>query len=620
MAARSRPSSPKRRATSSSRRSRCSGAKCGAAGRAHTVLDSGETAVTPLRTWDYSFHGKYFATRRVRGWLMPACARRTSMILLAWLFGIIAFIVAVAIIVAFLNRFYRKSSRDAALIRTGFGGQKIVISGGTLALPFLHKVDEVNMRTMRVEVARTGSKSLITQDRMRVDVELEFYLRVQPTVDGVATAAQSIGSKSLGPDGVRNLLEGRFIDAIQATAAGLTMDSLHDKRGEFVRTIGESVRENLAHSGLQLESVSLTRMDQAAFASLDDNNAFNAVGLRKLAEIIATSKKQRAEIEADADVSVRQTQLEAIKQRLELTRQEEQAQIAQRLEIEKLKAASDADTARAREQATVASESARIEREKETRLAEIQKQRELRRLEIEAQLSSEVRKVDSSIALAHKHAEEAKAQAEAEKARTEIVLAQEQVQTERERAVAERSREIALKREQERGEVETSKAESETAVLMMNAKAEASATTTRAEAQRIKLMAESEGTRALIAAENSRTGELMRMQLEQYRLDRMPEIIGQMMKPAEKIDSIRIHQVSGFGGSTQLTPGGTSGGTSVGDPSKPPMTQVMDSILGMALQLPALKSIGESIGVDLSGAVTPASGAATTPSSGSKKS
>jgi hypothetical protein len=29
----------------------------------------------------------------------------------------------------------------------------------------------------------------------------------------------------------------------------------------------------------------------------------------------------------------------------------------------------------------------------------------------------------------------------------------------------------------------------------------------------------------------------------------------------------------------------------------------MDSILGMALQLPALKSIGESIGVDLSTAV-----------------
>jgi flotillin len=508
------------------------------------------------------------------------------MTLLAWLFGLIVLIVGVAVGVAFLNRFYRKTSRDVAIIRTGFGGQKIVLSGGCLALPFLHKVDEINMRTMRIEVSRAGPKSLITEDRMRVDVELEFYLRVQPTLDGVATAAQAIGSKSLSPDGVRNLLEGRFIDAIQATAAGLTMDSLHDRRAEFVRSIGESVRDN-----------------QAAFAALDDNNAFNAVGLRKLAEIIATSKKKRAEIEADADVSVRQTQLEAIKQRLQLSRQEEEAQIGQRLEIEKLKASSDADTARARELSTVASENARIEREKDTRIAEIQKQRELRRLEIEAQLNAEVRKIDSSIALSLKHAEEARAQAQAELARTEIVLAQEQLQTERERAVADRSREMALKREEERGAVETSKAQSETAVLLMTAKAEAGATTTRAEAQRIRLTAESEGTRALIAAENSRSGDLMRMQLEQYRLDRMPEIIAQMMKPAEKIDSIRIHQVTGFGGSTNLNGNGAPGG---GDPSRPPMTQVMDSILGMALQLPALKSIGESIGVDLSSAVAPA--------------
>ena len=143
------------------------------------------------------------------------------MTLLAWLFGLIVLIVAIAVAVAFLNRFYRKTSRDVALIRTGFGGQKIVLSGGCLALPFLHKVDEINMRTMRIEVSRAGAKSLITEDRMRVDVELEFYLRVQPTVDGVATAAQAIGAKSLSPDGVRNLLEGRFIDAIQATAAAL---------------------------------------------------------------------------------------------------------------------------------------------------------------------------------------------------------------------------------------------------------------------------------------------------------------------------------------------------------------------------------------------------------------
>src|SRR4029079_8725007 len=112
------------------------------------------------------------------------------MLVLAWLFGIIVAVVVVAVLVILLDKFYRKSSRDVAIIRTGFGGQRVLISGGCLALPVLHKIDEGHLRTLRVEVRRSGDKSLITEDRMRVDAELEFYVRVQPSVEGVATAAQ----------------------------------------------------------------------------------------------------------------------------------------------------------------------------------------------------------------------------------------------------------------------------------------------------------------------------------------------------------------------------------------------------------------------------------------------
>ena len=100
------------------------------------------------------------------------------MVVLAWLLAIATAVVVIAIAVMFLNRFYRKSTREIALVRTGFGGQRILISGGCLALPFLHKVEEINMRTLRIEVRRTAEKSAITEDRLRVDVELEFYVRV----------------------------------------------------------------------------------------------------------------------------------------------------------------------------------------------------------------------------------------------------------------------------------------------------------------------------------------------------------------------------------------------------------------------------------------------------------
>ncbi|MCZ7658507.1 MAG: SPFH domain-containing protein [Xanthobacteraceae bacterium] len=520
------------------------------------------------------------------------------MVVLGWLFAIIVAIAVVAVAVLFLNRFYRKSTRDIALVRTGFGGQRILISGGCLALPFLHRIEEINMRTLRIEVRRAGEKSLITEDRMRVDVELEFYVRVMPTPEGIATAAQALGAKSFTPDGMRNLLEGRFVDAIHAVAAGHTMDSLHEHRAEFVRNIAELLRENLGHNGILLDSVSLTRLDQSAFSAFDENNAFNAVGMRKLAEIIAVNKKKRAEIEADAEISVKQTQLEATKRRLLLTREEEEAQISQRLEIEKVKSASEAEAARTREGAMTASEDARIERERATRTMELAKQRELRKLELDSQLGVEMKKVDSAIELAAKHVEEARAQAQAELARTDVILAQERVQTERERAIAERSHEMSMKRIGEQGDVESAKAETDAKVLLRRVRAESEAMNTKAEADRLRMLAQSEGERALIEAENARSDTLVRMKLEQYRLDRLPAIVSEMMKPAEKIDSIRIHQITGLGGA----PGTAGNGESAG---KPPVNQVMDSILGMALQLPALKSIGDSIGLDFSSAIAP---------------
>lgn len=533
------------------------------------------------------------------------------MVVLAWIFSIVALIVVIAILVAFMNRFYRKSTRDVALVRTGFRGQRVVLSGGCLSLPFLHKVEEINMRTIRVEVKRTGDKSLITTDRIRVDVELDFYVRVQPTIDGVATAAQALGARLLNPDGIRLLLEGRFVDALQSVAAAETMDSLHEKRGDFVQKVSDRLRDNLVQNGVLLDSVSLTRLDQAPFSTLDENNAFNAVGMRKLAEIIATNKKQRTQIESEAEVSVRQTKLEATKRRLNLEQQEQQAHIGQQLEIEKIKASSDAEAAKAREDAMIATENARIGREKEARTLEINKQRELRKLEIDAQLNSELNKANSAIQLAAKHAEEAKAEADAELARTDLILAQEHVQTARERAMAERSREIALKRVQEQGEVDEAKVTSEATVLLRRAQAESQAVRTRADAEKLRLLAESEGNTALIASENSRSDSLMRLQLERYRLDKMPEILSQMMKPAEKIESIRIHQVTGLGGAP-----GSGGGNGTQDANRPPVNQVMDSILGMALQLPALKSIGESIGYDFSSALPKIPGAGESDSKG----
>jgi flotillin len=143
--------------------------------------------------------------------------------------------------------------------------------------------------------------------------------------------------------------------------------------------VSDGLKDNLAQNGLMLESVSLTRIDQTPFHALDENNAFNALGMRRLAEIIAVNKKERAAIEADAEVSVRQSQLDATKRKLTISREEEEAMIAQQREIEIARSRSIAETAEEQAASEKRREAARIAREREVRLTEIEKDRELRR-------------------------------------------------------------------------------------------------------------------------------------------------------------------------------------------------------------------------------------------------
>ena len=91
----------------------------------------------------------------------------------------------------FFARLYRRSSKEISFVRTGFGGQKVIVNGGALVFPVLHETIPVNMNTLRLEVRRANEAALITKDRMRVDVQAEFYVRVQPTTESIANAAQT---------------------------------------------------------------------------------------------------------------------------------------------------------------------------------------------------------------------------------------------------------------------------------------------------------------------------------------------------------------------------------------------------------------------------------------------
>ena len=281
---------------------------------------------------------------------------------------------AIAIFVYLLHWLYRRSSKEVSFVRTGLRGEKVVISGGAFVLPIIHNITSVGMRTLRIEVKRGGDKSFITKNRMRVEIVAEFYVRVTPSKEAVSIAAGTLGKRTMEPERLRDLVQGRFVDALGIVAAKMSMEEIQEKRGEYIKAVKGIVAESLGSTGLELEAVSLTSVDQAGLEVFDPSNAFDAEGLTQLTEQIEAGKKKRNDIEQDTAIRIRTKNLEAEQKALEIDQAREFSRLLQEREIAKQRDKETTEMAVETAKQERLAEEARIQSAEEIEKARIQQQ------------------------------------------------------------------------------------------------------------------------------------------------------------------------------------------------------------------------------------------------------
>ena len=557
----------------------------------------------------------------------------------------IAGVILVAFIVLGLifARLYRRASKEVSFVRTGFRGQKVVMNGGALVLPVLHEVIPVNMNTLRLSVRRANEQALITRDRMRVDAEAEFFVRVKPSEESIAAAAQTLGIRTMNPEQLKELIEGKFVDSLRSVAAEMKMEDMHEQRSQFVQSVQTTVAEDLLKNGLELESVSLTGLDQTSKEYFNPNNAFDAEGLTRLTEEIEARRKLRNDIEQDTEVEIKNKNLEAERKRLEIAREEEYARLAQEREIEVRRAAQVAEIAREQavnereaaeakiteqqkvDTATIlanrAVEEERIRKEQFIKETDIGREKAIEIAAIEQEKATELAGQDKQIAIAEKSKAQSEAQAQADVAKQQAVKESEQVTTVRETAIAERAKEVELVKAREaaekqaigvtvaaEAEKQAAEDQAESVRIMANAEAEkeeieakgaSQAVMLRADADERRYAVEAEGKQAINEAANVLSAEQITMQIKLELMKQLPEIIRQSVKPMEQIDGIKIFQLEGLsanGGNGEI-----NGNGNLAD-------QVVSSALRYRSQAPLVDSLLEEIGLkadDLNGMTKP---------------
>ncbi|HYR71811.1 MAG TPA: flotillin domain-containing protein [Candidatus Acidoferrum sp.] len=531
----------------------------------------------------------------------------------AVILGLIVVAVVVAIAVWLMNWLYLRSSKERAFVRTGLGGQKVVMNGGAFVLPIVHEVVPVNMNTLRLEVSRGRDKALITKDRMRVDVVSEFYVRVQAGPEAIASAAQTLGQRTLEPETLKELVEGKFVDALRTVAAEMTMEELHEKRGEYVKRVKGVVAADLLQNGLELEAVSLTQLDQTAMEFFNPSNAFDAEGLTRLTEQIERRKKIRNDIEQDTMIQVRNKNLETERQALDIDRELEYARLSQERELEMERASQRSDVARQRAEkeqeaeraqigAREAVDRARITSERAVEEERILKESGVQQLEIGRRQAVELAEQQRAIAVAGQSKAQSEAQGAADLARAKAVAEEERVFTARETEVAERRKRIDLigaQQEAERdavrvrvgAEAEKAAAGDRGAAVRAEAEAYADAERVRAMAARIRNEVEAEGTRLMNEAQNLLSPEARLSAMRIRLIDKLEGIIRESVKPMERIEGIKILQVDGLGGGGGGRGDGRDSGGSFAD-------NMVNSALRFRAQAPLVDQLLREIGVD----------------------
>ena len=342
-----------------------------------------------------------------------------NFLLLVMAIGLIVFVfTGVAVTMA---KFYRRCGADEALVRTGSGGNKVVIGGGVTVYPILHQLLRVSLRSIKLSVERSGRNALVTHDKIRANVTTELYIKVEPIAEDVLAAARSFGERNLDEHAIGDLIEGKLTDALRSVAANQTFMDLHGQRKQFAEHIQNALSEELKKNGLTLENVSITALAMVPVKDLDAQDVFDAEGLRAITESVQSNAEKTNQIQREKELAIKLQNVEARKRALSMEQDQSQAEADQSRRVAEYSATQQAEQAKAvyaqnqaqqqariaQEQAIAVTQQARIMAEKEAQIAaekavqaaEIAKQKAIQAAEIDKQKAVQAAEIDRQKAL-----------------------------------------------------------------------------------------------------------------------------------------------------------------------------------------------------------------------------
>ena len=465
------------------------------------------------------------------------------------------------------TRVFVVTPANVAFVRNGGlfkKDRKVFLNGGCIIIPGIHELTRVPLREISIDVVRQGNLAVRTRDYLRANMRVTFYVCISADDESIKTASQRLSKDGqISEANIKEALEKRADDAIRAAAKKKSIAEIDSDKLDFAAEVLNLIQQDFRKVGLTLNNLAISEIEESD--TYDENNFFDAQGVRLRTETIQksikqkfdvelTNEREKKEIELNTKIAIEQQELEAEKQSLMISKEKEDAKLTQNKEIEFLKVQREREIQETKDQ-----EQAKIERNKilqqkaideeeikqklaveqsqieanitleernkqlkvaqtlqaqEAEVAEIEREQTVQSSRLRAQIAiaeaqqeSQIAKQEASIAISEKEKERFAAEAEKAQAEEAVKTARQVENAEREKQlaliVAEREANEKRITDQNVVEIDVFRRRRQAEIARQAAELEAESIRTLADAQKYKDLAEAQGKLSLIQAENA---------------------------------------------------------------------------------------------------------------------
>lgn len=245
--------------------------------------------------------------------------------------------VVVILFIVFILASYIKAPTDRALIVSGLRkNPKFVIGKSALRIPFLQRVDKLELKMISVDVKT--KESVPTNEYINVNIDSAVKIKVGSSKEMLEKAASNFLNKN--EDYIRNSVGDVLEGNVREIIGQMRLEDIVQDRKMFAEKVQENAAPDMARMGLEIVSFNVQNVT-------DEGNVIENLGIDRVVSISKSAQISRAESERDIAVAKANATKQANDARIEA-----ETAIAERnneLEIKKqeLKRAADVKKAEA---------------------------------------------------------------------------------------------------------------------------------------------------------------------------------------------------------------------------------------------------------------------------------